>query len=90
MSDCGDFDVTGDPQLDQFGYQSPKRDFTPPSTPPVDFLAQAKRDRAARQARRRGRSDRRAGGRAWRPGAGGWRRRSGGSTARYATAVSPR
>jgi hypothetical protein len=25
-----DLDITGDPQLDQFGYQSPRRDFTPP------------------------------------------------------------
>jgi hypothetical protein len=35
-----DADVTGDPQLDQFGYQSPRRDFSPPPSEPFDYLAQ--------------------------------------------------
>lgn len=48
-----DADFTGDPQLDQFGYQSPRRrgenltGFTP--GPNRDWLAQVKRDRQARQ-----------------------------------------
>lgn len=50
-----DLDVTGDPQLDQFGYQSPRRPrprtgFT--SLPQRDWLAQAKRDRQQRERRR--------------------------------------
>jgi hypothetical protein len=55
--DCDWADVTGDPQLDQFGYQSPRRrgenltGFTPSSD--RDWRAQAKRDRAQRAARRK-------------------------------------
>ncbi len=51
-----DPDVTGDPQLDQFGYQSPRRrgqnltGFT--ASPDRDWLAQAKADRAQREQRR--------------------------------------
>jgi hypothetical protein len=46
-----DLDVTGDPQLDEFGYQSPRRSFrTPP--PERDWLAQARRDWQQRDARR--------------------------------------
>ncbi|MGA8254708.1 MAG: hypothetical protein WB989_29885 [Mycobacterium sp.] len=51
----GDCDVTGDPVLDQFGYQSPRRDFSQP-VEKRDWLAQAKRDRAHRQARRQQRN----------------------------------
>jgi hypothetical protein len=47
-----DLDITGDPQLDQFGYQSPRRNFTPAREGGRDWLAQAKRDRAERQQRR--------------------------------------
>jgi len=48
--DC-DFDVTGDPVLDQQFYQSPR---TPPkeATPPRDFLEQARRDREQRRQKR--------------------------------------
>lgn len=49
-----DPEVTGDPQLDQFGYQSPRggnrTEFRPGTQ--VDWLAQAKRDRQRRAARR--------------------------------------
>jgi hypothetical protein len=49
-------EATGDPQLDVYGYQSPKRrggtGFTS-SQPDRDWLAQAKADRAQRQQRRR-------------------------------------
>jgi hypothetical protein len=41
-----DLDVTGDPQLDQFGYQSPRRDFSPPPAPEFDYLAQFHADQA--------------------------------------------
>ncbi|MGA7055361.1 MAG: hypothetical protein WBZ37_29690 [Mycobacterium sp.] len=50
-----DLDVTGDPQLDQFGYQSPRRPGPRPgftSLPERDWLAQAKRDRQQRERRR--------------------------------------
>ena len=47
-----DADVTGDPQLDQFGYQSPRRDFSPPPSEPFDYLAQFKRDMAEDERRR--------------------------------------
>jgi hypothetical protein len=43
-----DLDVTGDPQLDQFGYQLPRDRGNPTGFRPgtqVDWLAQAKRDR---------------------------------------------
>lgn len=56
--DCGwngeivDLDVTGDPQLDQLGYRSPRRDFRRKPTFPRDWQAQAQRDRAERQGRR--------------------------------------
>jgi hypothetical protein len=45
-------DVTGDPQLDVFGYQSPRRDFTQKPVEQYDWLAQSRRDRAEREARR--------------------------------------
>ncbi len=48
-----DLDITGDPQLDQFGYQSPRRDFTPPPSRSFDYLAQYRRDQAKRERRRR-------------------------------------
>ncbi|HWX98630.1 MAG TPA: hypothetical protein VNY55_01760 [Mycobacterium sp.] len=48
-------EMTGDPQLDVYGYQSPKRrggtGFT--ASPHRDWLAQAKADRAQREQRRR-------------------------------------
>ena len=50
-----DLDVTGDPQLDQFGYQSPRTPGPRPgftSVPQRDWLAQAKRDRQQRERRR--------------------------------------
>ncbi len=50
-----DLDVTGDPQLDQFGYQSPRRPGPRSgfqSLPQRDWLAQAKRDRQQRERRR--------------------------------------
>jgi hypothetical protein len=48
-------DVTGDPQLDVFGYQSPRtraprQGFK--ASPQRDWLAQSRRDRAEREARR--------------------------------------
>jgi hypothetical protein len=49
-----DLDVTGDPQLDQFGYQSPRGPGPRPgfySLPQRDWLAQAKRDRQQRERR---------------------------------------
>jgi hypothetical protein len=46
-----DLDVTGDPQLNQFGYQSPRLTFrTPP--PERAWLAQAERERQQRERRR--------------------------------------
>ena len=48
-----DLDVTGDPQLDVYGYQSPRRTFHPARPANVDWLAQSKRDRAEREQRRR-------------------------------------
>jgi hypothetical protein len=51
-SEVVDLDVTGDPQLDQFGYQSPRRNFSPPPSQSFDWLAQAKADYEARQRRR--------------------------------------
>jgi hypothetical protein len=47
-----DLDVTGDPQLDQFCYQSPRRDFTPPPSQSFDYLAQYRRDQEQREQRR--------------------------------------
>jgi hypothetical protein len=47
-----DLEITGDPQLDQFGYQSPRRDFTPPPSQSFDYLAQYRRDREQREQRR--------------------------------------
>jgi hypothetical protein len=52
-SEVVDLDVTGDPQLDQFGYQSPRRDFTPPPSQSFDYLAQYRRDQAERERKRR-------------------------------------
>jgi hypothetical protein len=43
-------DVTGDPQLDVFGYQSPRRNFTPPA-PEFDWLGQYRADMADRERR---------------------------------------
>ena len=51
MSDYGDVDVTGDPQLDVQYCQSPKRDFRR-KPQPVDYLAPAKHGREKRQRRR--------------------------------------
>jgi hypothetical protein len=47
-----DLDVTGDPQLDQFCYQSPRREFTPPPSQSFDYLAQYRRDQEQRDQRR--------------------------------------
>jgi hypothetical protein len=50
-----DPDVTGDPQLDQFGYQSPRnvpRTWAHPPASERDWLAQSRRDRAERQRKR--------------------------------------
>jgi hypothetical protein len=50
-----DLDVTGDPQLDQFGYQSPRnvpRMWAHPPASQRDWLAQSRRDRAERQRKR--------------------------------------
>jgi hypothetical protein len=47
-----DLEITGDPQLDQFGYQSPRRGFTPPPSQSFDYLAQYRRDREQRERRR--------------------------------------
>ena len=51
-SEAVDLDITGDPQLDQFGYQSPRRDMRPPPAPEFDYLAQYRRDQEARERRR--------------------------------------
>jgi hypothetical protein len=50
-----DPDVTGDPQLDQFGYQSPRhvpRTWAHPPASQRDWLAQSRRDYAERQRKR--------------------------------------
>jgi hypothetical protein len=58
-SEIVDLDVTGDPQLYQFAYRSPRQDFTPEPAPEFDYLGQFKRDLAkieadnARRERRR-------------------------------------
>jgi hypothetical protein len=56
MSDdgyCGDFDVTGDPVLDQDFYQSPRRQSAAPWRPQRNpTLEKAARERAERRARR--------------------------------------
>jgi hypothetical protein len=61
-SEIVDLDVTGDPQLDQFGYQSPRRDMGPPPAEPFDWLAQHKANQAqieADNARRQAERERR-------------------------------
>jgi hypothetical protein len=51
--DIVDLDVTGDPQLDQFGYQSPRRDMSPPPAPERNWLAQFDADMARIDRKRR-------------------------------------
>jgi hypothetical protein len=61
-SEIVDLDVTGDPQLDQQCYQSPRRDMGPPPAEPFDWLAQHEANQAqieADNARRQAERERR-------------------------------